>query len=78
MVRRREKIWLKYGQDHQWHALKIECSKYKSMLKVTKKATLSEKINECETDSKKLYNFCQTSQAQPNLTQCQLQVLMNN
>ena len=27
------------------------------MLKATKKATLSEKINECGRDSKKLYNF---------------------
>ena len=56
-VQRREKTWHKYGQDHQWQALKIECSKYKSMLKATKKATLNEKIIECGRDSKKLYKF---------------------
>ena len=52
-VGRRKKIWCKYGQDHQWQALKIESSKYKSMLKATKKATLCEKIKECGRDSKK-------------------------
>ena len=57
MVRRREKIWHKYGQGHTWQVLKIECFKYKSMLKVTKKVTLSENINECGRDSKQLYNF---------------------
>ena len=57
MAKRREKIWCKYGQDHQWQDLKIECSKYKSMLKGTKIATLSKKINECGRDSEKLYNF---------------------
>ena len=56
-VGRREKIWCKYGQDHQWQAHKIESFKYKSMLKATKKATLSEKINKCVRDSKKLYKF---------------------
>ena len=77
MVRRREKIWCKYGQNHQWQALKIECSKHKSMLKVTKKATLSEKITECGRDSKKYTILYQISQAQPKLTQYQLLALMN-
>ena len=56
-VQRREKIWQMYGQDHQWQALKIEYTKYKLMLKATKKAILSEKIKECGRYSKKLYNF---------------------
>ena len=56
-VRRRKKIWHNFGQDHQWQALKIECSKYKSMLKATKKAACSEKTNECGRDSKKYTNF---------------------
>ena len=56
-VRRMETFWHKYGQDLQWQALTIECSKYKSMLKATKKATISKKINKCGKDSKKLYNF---------------------
>ena len=47
----------KYGQDHHWQALKKEHTKYKLMLKTTKKATHSEKIKECGKDSKKLYKF---------------------
>ena len=56
-VQRREKIWCKYGQDHQKQALKIEHSKYKSILKATMEATLCEKIKECGRDSKILYKF---------------------
>ena len=51
-VQIRQKIWQKYGQDHHWQALKKEHTKYKLMLKKTKKATLSEKIKECGRDSK--------------------------
>ena len=47
------------------------------MLKATKNATLSGKIKECGRDSKNYINLCQTSQAQPKLTQCQMPALMN-
>ena len=40
---------------------KKECTKFKLMLKTTKKATLSEKIKECGRDSKNYINLCQIS-----------------
>ena len=63
-VGRREKIWHKYGQDHQWQDLKIECSKYRSMLKATKKATLRRSMN-VEVTPNNYTILCQTSWAQP-------------
>ena len=40
-----------------WIAFKAECNKYTAMLQSTRKSTLSDKVNECEQDTKKLYAF---------------------
>ena len=51
IVRRREKIWQKYRQDHQWTALKYEWRKYKNMLATSKKEVISEKVLQCHRDT---------------------------
>ena len=40
-----------------WIAFKAECNKYRAMLQSIKKSTLSDKVNECKQDTKKLYVF---------------------
>ena len=52
IVRRREKIWQKYKQDHQWKALQYECDKYRKLLKRTKADKLSELVTDCRRDAK--------------------------
>ena len=55
-VRRNEKIWHKYRQ-HQWYALTNERRRYKAMLDEIKTKCISEKIEECGNDTKKLYGL---------------------
>ena len=55
IVRRREKIWQKYKQDHQWKALQYECDKYRKILK-RKADKLSELVTDCERDAKNYTN----------------------
>ena len=56
-VRRREKIWRKYREDHQFVALKVECNKYRKMLNQSKCNITSVKVAECKGDSKLLYRL---------------------
>ena len=57
IVRNREKIWKKYGQDHQWLALQRERKRYRSMINYYRTNAMTSKILECDKDSKKLYSL---------------------
>ena len=57
IVRRHEKLWQKYKQNHLWAALQIEREKYKNLLTATKTETLNNKVLECKQDTKKLYKL---------------------
>ena len=56
-VRCRERVWKKYLTEPTLTALKIERAKYNNMLKQEKIKTLSEKVQECESNIKKLYKL---------------------
>ena len=57
IVRRSERIWHKYRENHQWQAYRNEKIKYNNMLKEAKKNTISEKIYACNRDTRKLYKL---------------------
>ena len=38
-------------------AFKAECNKYRAMLQSIRKSTLSDQVNDCNNDTKKLYTF---------------------
>ena len=57
ITRRREKIWRKYREDHQWTAFKVERKRYCAILKYNKQCALNRKILECGKDAKKLYDL---------------------
>ena len=57
LMRNRERTWRKYRLQSNWIAFKVERNKYRAMLKSVRKTTVSEKINECKQDTKKLYAF---------------------
>ena len=54
-VHRRERIWRRYREDHQWLAFKSEKQKYREMLKDAKISSVSNLIIECGRNVKKLY-----------------------
>ena len=54
-VQRRERIWRKFKENHQWLAFKEEKQKYRGMLKEAKINTVSNLIMECYRDIRKLY-----------------------
>ena len=47
ILRRREKIWRKYREDHHWLALKRERNRYNNMLKYTRNNIINTRIREC-------------------------------
>ena len=57
IVRRQEKIWQKYKQDHQCKVLQHECDKYRKLLKRTKTDKLNDLVIDCGGDAKKLYKL---------------------
>ena len=57
IVRKCERIWCKYRENHQWHAYRDEIKKYNNMLKEAKKNTISEKIYACIRDTRHLYKL---------------------
>ena len=57
LMRTRERKWRKYRLQSNWIAFKAEQNKYRVMLKSIRKTTLSDKVNECKQDTKKLYAF---------------------
>lgn len=68
-VRRRERVWRRYAEDHQWKAYTIERNRLNRMIFANKKVTLCEKTEQCGKDSKKLYalmnNMCGTVKTNP-------------
>ena len=54
-VQRRERIWRKYRETHQWLAFKAEKQQYRFMLKDAKTEAVSNIIMECDRDIKKHY-----------------------
>ena len=56
-MRNRRWQWRKYKLQSNWIAFKAEHNKYRTMLWSIRKSTLSDKVNECEQDTKKLYAF---------------------
>ena len=57
VVHRRETIWKKYRREDQWRALKIKRSSYRHMLKKAKAESITMMMEDCNRDSKKLYNL---------------------
>ena len=57
VVRHKEKIWRKYREDHQWTAYKIEKRKYNHMLLESKQINISDKVNQCNRDTKQLFKI---------------------
>ena len=57
VLRRREFIWKKYREDHQYTALKEARNKYIYEINCEKRSTLSEKVISAKGNSKKLYQL---------------------
>ena len=57
IVRKRERIWKKYKQQHQWKALSDERKKYRSILTIARQEVISSKVAECIANVKSLYNL---------------------
>jgi exonuclease III len=57
LVRRRERIWRHYKEDHQLRAFKVERNRLNRMLFAAKKETISEMVIKCGKDSKALYQL---------------------
>ena len=55
IVRSREKIWKKYGDDHHWQALQRERKRYRSIINHHRTNAMTQKVLDCHKDSKKLY-----------------------
>ena len=57
IVRRREAIFKRYRENHQWIAYKVELKKYKQMLRHQKISFYSTEVANCGKDTKKLYQL---------------------
>ena len=55
-VKTRERTWLKYRQQHQWHAYKIERNINNRLLKYCKKQCITHQVHE-NKNTKGLFNF---------------------
>ena len=60
LVRRRERIWLKYVETHQWKAYTVERNRLNRMIFANKTEALCERVAQCGKDSKKLYALVNT------------------
>ena len=56
-VRRQEKIWRKYKTNDTWSAYKLVKLEYRKALRQAKIEVISDKVQECNRDSKKLYSL---------------------
>ena len=56
-VRSRERVWLKYGENHQWEAYKHERNIYKKMMFSKKKSFFSLAVSKAKGDTKALYQL---------------------
>ena len=57
IVRKRQNVWERYRQDHQWMAYKRERNRLNRMLVYNKTNEVSGKILECGKDTKKLHKY---------------------
>lgn len=57
VVRRRERIWRQYKEDHQLKAFKIERNRLNRMLFAAKKCAISEMVVSCGKNTKALYSL---------------------
>ena len=57
MVRKRERTWKKYKQQHQWKILSHERKKYRSIRRMARWEIISSKVAECKANVKSLYNL---------------------
>ena len=57
LVRRRERVWLKYNEEHQWLAYKQQRNKYKQMLTCKKRSSISSKVLNARGNIKELYQI---------------------
>ena len=57
IVQRRERVYRKYGQSHQWSPYINEKKKFRQMMKNTKTKIISEKITELRGNTKSLYSL---------------------
>ena len=55
IVRRRETIWRKYREKHQWTAFLRERARYRSMLNYETSRSIATKVKDIGHDTKKLY-----------------------
>ena len=51
----REKLWRKYSNDDLWKAFKVVRLQYKTSIRKAKNIIISDKIQDCKRDTKKLY-----------------------
>ena len=56
-VRRRERVWRKYVEDHQWKTYTEERNRFNRMIFANKQETFRNKVQECGRVSKKLYQL---------------------
>ena len=54
---RREKVWRKYKQSHQWRAFREAWCNYNMALRAKKADSINKIIIENERDAKKLYKI---------------------
>ena len=57
VVKHKEKIWRKYREDDQWIAYKVKKRKYNQMFLESKQITISDKVNQCNRDTKQLFRL---------------------
>ena len=65
-MRNRERKWRKYKLQSNWISFKAEHNKYRAMLRSIRKTTLSDKVNEHEQDTRKLYAFINSIIGRPS------------
>ena len=68
ILRNRERVWIKYGDHHQWLAYSRERTRYKNMVKYHKSSFFQSSVLKCKGDAKSLYQLINnlTSKIQEN------------
>ena len=57
VVRRRERAWLRYSQDHHWAAFRRERTRYRNMLRFYKTQFFSLAVRKAKGDTRALYQL---------------------
>ena len=69
IVRKRERCWLRYAEDHHWKAYKRERQRYHNMIRYNKRQVYSSKVLEVKGDIKKLYQVMHGLTGNPTNTE---------